>query len=126
MAEWQVVILRPARRYLEKLSRNEQERILDALEKLQENPWQVPVKPLKLSPFDRRGLKAGERPSRTYHHRRYCRPVLKSFSPYFRQETKTARTSFSGAHTVSALQYAPQTNRKPERGPNSTSRSWVW
>lgn len=37
MAEWQVVILRPARRYLEKLSRKEQERILNALEKLPEN-----------------------------------------------------------------------------------------
>lgn len=50
MAKWQVVILRPARCYLEKLPRKEQERILNALQKLQENPQQAPVKPLKGRP----------------------------------------------------------------------------
>jgi mRNA interferase RelE/StbE len=59
VAEWQVVILRPARRYLEKLPRKEQERILNALQKLQENPWQVPVKPLKGRP--EWSLRAGDR-----------------------------------------------------------------
>ena len=50
MTEWQVIILQPARRYLERLPRKEQKRILNALQKLQEDPRQVPVKPLKGRP----------------------------------------------------------------------------
>ncbi|MCR4418548.1 MAG: type II toxin-antitoxin system RelE/ParE family toxin [Clostridia bacterium] len=50
MTEWQVIILQPARRYLERLPRKEQKRILNALQKLQEDPRQVLVKPLKGRP----------------------------------------------------------------------------
>jgi mRNA interferase RelE/StbE len=50
VTEWQVIILQPARRYLERLPRKEQKRILNALQKLQEDPRQVLVKPLKGRP----------------------------------------------------------------------------
>jgi len=50
VAEWRVVLLRPARRYLERLPRPDQERILDALEALQADPCSAPVKPLKGRP----------------------------------------------------------------------------
>lgn len=50
MSDWDVILLRPARRYLERLTRQEQERILDALETLRKNPRQASVKPLKGRP----------------------------------------------------------------------------
>ncbi len=43
---WQVVILRRPKRYLERLPKDEQERILQALEDLQVDPERTPVKPL--------------------------------------------------------------------------------
>lgn len=50
MSDWDVILLRPARHYLERLPRQEQERILDALEKLRSNPRHATVKPLKGRP----------------------------------------------------------------------------
>ena len=47
MNEWQVILLKPARRYLERLSSEEQRRILDALALLQKDPFQLDMKPLK-------------------------------------------------------------------------------
>lgn len=38
--------MRPAKRYLKRLSRVDQERIFDALEQLRQNPTQAPVRPL--------------------------------------------------------------------------------
>ena len=46
MSEWRVILLRPAERYLKRLPRHEQERILRALERLQENPEQARPEPL--------------------------------------------------------------------------------
>lgn len=46
MSDWQVILLRPAKRYLKRLSRVDQERIFDALEQLRQNPTQAPVRPL--------------------------------------------------------------------------------
>ncbi|PZN07747.1 MULTISPECIES: type II toxin-antitoxin system RelE family toxin [Thermaerobacter] len=46
MSEWRVILLRPAERYLKRLPRPEQERILRALERLQENPEQARPEPL--------------------------------------------------------------------------------
>jgi mRNA interferase RelE/StbE len=48
--EWQVILLRPARRYLERLSEADQRRILDALEELRIDPMSAPVKPLRGRP----------------------------------------------------------------------------
>jgi mRNA interferase RelE/StbE len=48
--EWRIVLLRPARRYLEKLPSTEQERVLDALTALAEDPFEGDVKPLKGRP----------------------------------------------------------------------------
>jgi mRNA interferase RelE/StbE len=50
VTEWRVVLLRPARRYLERLPRRERERILDALDKLQQDPTRASVKPLEGRP----------------------------------------------------------------------------
>ncbi len=50
MTDWRVVILRPARRYLERLTRRDRERILEALDKLQQDPARAPVKPLEGRP----------------------------------------------------------------------------
>ena len=47
MNEWQVILLKPARRYLERLASEEQRRILDALALLQKEPFQLDMKPLK-------------------------------------------------------------------------------
>ncbi len=47
MNEWQVILLKPARRYLERLASEEQRRILDALALLQKDPFQLDMKPLK-------------------------------------------------------------------------------
>ena len=47
MNNWQVIILKPARRYLERLANEEQRRILDALALLQNDPFQQDMKPLK-------------------------------------------------------------------------------
>ena len=43
---WNIVILRRPKRYLERLPKNEQKRILQALEDLQTDPEQTFVKPL--------------------------------------------------------------------------------
>ncbi len=43
---WQVILLRQAKRYLERLPVDEQERILDLLAALQDNPENVSIKPL--------------------------------------------------------------------------------
>jgi mRNA interferase RelE/StbE len=48
--EWRIVLLRPARRYLEKLPSTEQERVPDALAALGEDPFGGDVKPLKGRP----------------------------------------------------------------------------
>ena len=50
MTEWRVILLRPARRYLERLPQSEQHRILDALEELQRDPASASVKPLRGRP----------------------------------------------------------------------------
>ena len=50
MAEWEVLLLRPARRYLSRLSRPDQERVLDALSALQEDPFKGDVRPLRGHP----------------------------------------------------------------------------
>lgn len=47
MSDWQIVIQRPARRYLEKLTLADRERILDDLTILQNNPENLDFKPLK-------------------------------------------------------------------------------
>ena len=59
MPEWQVIFLRPARRYLETLSRADQQRILDALEALRNDPASAPMKPLRGRP--EWSLRVGER-----------------------------------------------------------------
>lgn len=46
VSDWQVIILRPAKRYLKRLSRVDKERILDALEQLRASPSKASVKPL--------------------------------------------------------------------------------
>lgn len=43
---WHVVLLRPARRYVERLSREEQERVIDALTELERNPLAAGLKAL--------------------------------------------------------------------------------
>lgn len=43
---WQVVLLRQAKRYLEKLPENERERILDVLTAFQDSPEKASLKPL--------------------------------------------------------------------------------
>lgn len=45
--EWRVTLLRDARRYLEKLPPNNQDRILDALTQLEQDPFATRVKPLQ-------------------------------------------------------------------------------
>lgn len=50
MTEWRVLILRPARRYLEKLPYDDRKRILDHLKALEEDPTAVPIKTLKGRP----------------------------------------------------------------------------
>lgn len=50
MSDWQLTILRPARRYLERLTDDERERIFAALVELQRDPLHGPVKPLKGRP----------------------------------------------------------------------------
>lgn len=47
MSDWQVIILRPARHYLERLPHEERKRILDAFLELQKNPETAPIKPLR-------------------------------------------------------------------------------
>lgn len=47
MSDWQIIIQRPARRYLEKLTFADQERILNDLAILQNNPESLDFKPLK-------------------------------------------------------------------------------
>lgn len=47
MAEWRLVLLRPARNYLERLPTRDRESILDALEAFLENPGAARVKKLK-------------------------------------------------------------------------------
>jgi len=56
---WGIVILRRPKRYLERLPKNEQERILQALEDLRINPEQAPVKPLVGRPEG--SLRVGDR-----------------------------------------------------------------
>ena len=46
MPEWHVTLLRPARRYLDRLARDEQERILDALTRLEQDPFAAGIKSL--------------------------------------------------------------------------------
>lgn len=50
MAEWRLIVLKPARRYLEKLPPTEQERILDSLTLLEQDPFNSDIKPLKGHP----------------------------------------------------------------------------
>jgi mRNA interferase RelE/StbE len=72
VTEWRVVILRPARRYLERLPRRERERVLDALDKLQQDPTHTLVKPLEGRPEwslrvgSRRVLFRVDRPARLF------------------------------------------------------------
>jgi hypothetical protein len=44
--DWQVVLLRDARRYVDRLPSSEQTRILDALAEVERAPFAAPVKPL--------------------------------------------------------------------------------
>lgn len=46
MNDWSIILLKPARRYLEKLTPDEQRAILDALAALQKVPFQAGTKPL--------------------------------------------------------------------------------
>lgn len=48
--EWHLLLLREARRALDKLPRHEQDRVLDALERLEQNPFATPAKPLQGRP----------------------------------------------------------------------------
>ncbi len=50
MPEWGVILLREARRYLERLPSAEQERVIDALARLEQDPFALPVKPLQGRP----------------------------------------------------------------------------
>lgn len=50
MSQWTIVLLRPARRYLERLPVDARCRILDALQQLQDDPARAPVKPLRGRP----------------------------------------------------------------------------
>lgn len=50
MAKWRVIILRPAERYLKRLPRHERDRILEALERLQEDPEQARPEPMQGRP----------------------------------------------------------------------------
>lgn len=50
MSEWRVILLQPAEKYLKRLPRTEQERILKALKQLQENPERARPEPLKGRP----------------------------------------------------------------------------
>ena len=50
MPEWSVILLREARRYLERLPLPEQERVLDVLARLEHDPFAMPVKPLQGRP----------------------------------------------------------------------------
>ena len=56
---WEVILLRPARHYLRKLSKYEQKRIMKALETLERDPAQVSIKPLVGRP--ERSLRVGTR-----------------------------------------------------------------
>ena len=56
---WELIILRRPRRYLERLPKDEQERILQALEALQADPERTPVKPLVGRPEG--SLRVGDR-----------------------------------------------------------------
>jgi len=47
MSKWQVVILKPAERYLNSLSESDRDKLLDALRMLQENPLDRKYKKLK-------------------------------------------------------------------------------
>jgi len=47
MSKWQVVILKPAERYLNSLSESDRNKLLDALRMLQENPLDRKYKKLK-------------------------------------------------------------------------------
>jgi mRNA interferase RelE/StbE len=48
--EWRVVILRPAKRYLERLTDDERQRIFAALIELQRDPYHGPMQPLRGRP----------------------------------------------------------------------------
>lgn len=50
MPEWRLTLLREARRYLDKLPAGEQDRLLDALSRLEQDPYTTPVKPLQGRP----------------------------------------------------------------------------
>ena len=50
MPQWQVLVLRRARNYLERLPAEDRRRILDALDKLANDPPSAPVKKLKGRP----------------------------------------------------------------------------
>ncbi len=50
MSEWRLTILRPARRYLERLTDDEREPIFAALIELQRDPLHGAVKPLRGRP----------------------------------------------------------------------------
>ena len=58
MTEWRVILLRPVRRYLEKLPYDDRKRILDRLQAFLEDPVAVPVKRLKGRP--ERTLRVGD------------------------------------------------------------------
>jgi mRNA interferase RelE/StbE len=47
VSEWTVILLRDARRYLDKLPPREQDRMLDALARLEQDPFATDVKPLQ-------------------------------------------------------------------------------
>lgn len=47
MPEWTDILLQDARRYLKKLPAREQDRMLDALARLEQDPFATEVKPLQ-------------------------------------------------------------------------------
>ncbi|CCH94507.1 Genome sequencing data, contig C225 (fragment) [Microcystis aeruginosa PCC 9432] len=50
MSEWRFLILKPAQRYLKRLSKTDQERIIKGLKSLLTNPENADIKPLKGRP----------------------------------------------------------------------------
>jgi mRNA interferase RelE/StbE len=50
LSEWRFLILKPAQRYLKRLSKTDQERIIKGLKSLLTNPENADIKPLKGRP----------------------------------------------------------------------------
>lgn len=53
MVDWQYVVLKPAQKYLERMSTHDQRRIVEALDTLLAQPELLDIKPLKGRPEQR-------------------------------------------------------------------------